>query len=742
MDDLSNFLKGSVADLDWLNVDEAAYRQLDRLPKQNLDISPDLVAAWSHEDRPASAYVPNRGDAPRTMADLGPGGPVRPRAEDIVKVARLAMMQSPDPERLRHTLVQRFGLEPLREARSVLATVLAERGLLGRYYIDAADFPGCGSGSAKAAAFVKKHAHEARFVVAKPECRGCIHAHETQGGQTCSVFHKQIEVDVPYTEALADQVERLEEGKGRQIQASTAPPKDRIRLALLAPAAVQLRPAAFRPVENVQRLLRSSDEGGDIVVPIDLTPLRDQARGVITAALQSGRLPVAEAQAAFRLVAQAATAEEIADVRQRAADGQTMAAPVYRGAGNAPPLAAPVAPERVEAGLVAASNLTRKRDEEMQRVAAAERARPIVAQLQRAMLKGRPEAELVATLRQVASPVDLKATQAHWEPLLREAGLYGVIYTTQASFEDCREGASFLAAHNPGVKAVVAGDKCKGCIYNKIGRCLTYGKPLVATADALYTPEMVATVFQDHKMAGRIAPWDTRLAQAPTPRAALQNLHRAAATKAEPSRAAARTDLYTAFVGQGPAHTTRTDTRRQIVTAARRYLNEGLYGQDLGRALKAQFDVRDIQAARDELKVAMGEQGLQGVYFVDPTVYEDYGKGCKEASRLHRTRQVPYVKASGKCGSCVHQATPGHCSVLNKALVSEVPYPTDRAALQREILASGPAISHDVRTLVNNGMAMMAEYDLQHRNMEVAVEDKTAGPDPLAVSFADGGLRL
>lgn len=43
--DISSFIKeGSVANLDWLDVDEKQYRELDTLPKQNLDISPDMQA--------------------------------------------------------------------------------------------------------------------------------------------------------------------------------------------------------------------------------------------------------------------------------------------------------------------------------------------------------------------------------------------------------------------------------------------------------------------------------------------------------------------------------------------------------------------------------------------------------------------------------------------------------------------------------------------------------------------------
>ena len=69
--DISSFIKeGSVANLNWLDVNEQQYRELDLLPKQNLDIAPDMQALWSHEDKSPSTYlVPNK-DVPRTMGDL------------------------------------------------------------------------------------------------------------------------------------------------------------------------------------------------------------------------------------------------------------------------------------------------------------------------------------------------------------------------------------------------------------------------------------------------------------------------------------------------------------------------------------------------------------------------------------------------------------------------------------------------------------------------------------------------
>jgi hypothetical protein len=178
----------------------------------------------------------------------------------------------------------------------------------------------------------------------------------------------------------------------------------------------------------------------------------------------------------------------------------------------------------------------------------------------------------------------------------------------------------------------------------------------------------------------------------------------------------------------------RQDTRREIVTAARRFLNEGLYGREMITALKARFEPRDLVAAKDDLKPVIADQGLQGVYFVDPTAYADYGRGCDEASRLHRSRGVPYVKMGSKCGSCVLQTEVGHCSKINKPLVAQVPYPADRASLQREILASGSSMDISPASLMNNGRDMMAEFEVQERGMEIDL-DPIQRHDPYDVSF-------
>lgn len=732
--DITGLLKdASLNDLSWLDVDEKSYRELDRLPKQNLDCVPDLEAIWSHDDQPATTFFDK--ERPHTMGDMSQShGYLRAQPEDIVRVARLAVMASQDPNRIKNTLVTRFDTESLRGARTALAGVLAERGLLGKFYIEAADFPGCHNSPKQMTDFVRKHAGEARYVKAKSDCHNCIHAnHQTVGGTTCAVFHKELVIDVPYSDALADQVERLQQSKGKAVQASSADPKERVRLAMLASDAVYGDTLDSKPIVDPAQFMKPTVAPEPVLARVDLSKLKEAAREAIGGALREARVTVAEAQDGYRRIASAQSADDLRKIATVATTIDALDRPTYAGAGQrAVPAPVAATPAMVEERLVAASTLTRKRDEAAQKVILARKAEPVVAMLRREMLKGRTASELVHALKLAFQTTDLQETRSVWEPLFREAGLFGAVYSTQDAFDDCHEGADFLAKHSSAVRGIVAGTKCGGCIYNKMSRCMMYGRALVKDASELVTWDVAEAVLQEYVTAGRIPPTQVRTASqmGPDPRTALKTLHTAASIKPGSTVSSAfRNDVFTAFNGAGPTQTTSGMTRRDIVKTASRYLNEGLYGEDLLQALKASFDVRDIAAAKDELREVIAEQGLQGIYYVDASIYDDYGKGCEEPARLFRAKGVPYVKVGAKCTSCVHQTRVGFCSVINKPLVIEPPY-HDKAAQQRAMLASGNSTEVSYENLQNNGLTMMAEYQMQHGSMDIELSPE---PQKIAV---------
>lgn len=626
---------------DWLSVDEEQYRALDKLPKQNLDIVPELKAQWSHENRdPLTYFVPNRDlggypvdprvpEAPRTMGDLSEQhGPVH-RDSPLLRLARLTLMQTTEPRRWQEALTSRFSKEQIASERVALTKLLDERGLLGPLYVAASDFPTCSEG-AEAAAFVRRYASDARFVVEKEACGGCCNRQTTlSGAGRCGIFHKELVPDVSYTEALAQTVEQEQGARGAKV-------------------------------------------GGECE-------------------------PRARIKAAF--------------LHSRGRNSRDFTGQSNTGA------------------LIPAARLLRKQasPEFEENVIRAAKARPIVAMLRRELLKGRSVAEITHGMRLAFDVRDLRATQDQWAPLLKEAGLYGVVYSTQNSFEDCHEGADFLSKHGSKVRAIVAGEKCGSCIYAKAGRCMLYGRALVATQDALYTPATIAAVLEEHKATGAISAAAIHQDWGSSSRLALQNIHRVASTPRVTALDAARVSIQRAFHGLRQEHATGDLTRREILRTASKLMNEGLYGAELQTLMQGKFDPRDLVGSAKELRSLVADnQGLMGIYFVDPTVYDDYGKGCREAQRLHRSRQaVKYARVGDKCASCVHQAQPGVCSVLNKRLAQEPPY-HDKRAQQNAILATGASTSLDYAGLVNNGLTMLEEFELKSAgNLELHPEGQT-----------------
>jgi len=664
--DLTNFLKeGSVADLDWLDVDEQQYRDLDKLPKQNLDISPDLQAMWDHKDQPAGAYlVPNKDKVPSLSALSEAHQGKQAAVEQVIKVARYTLMQTTNLGQLKQALTSRFDTDLITNAKTALASVLRERGLLGRYYVSAADFTNCAQSSKTLTTFVRRYAADARFVVAKSDCQGCIH----NSADTCGVFKKKIVLEVPYTPELADAVERSQSAKGKQVQASSTDPRGRIQAAYLAKdVTVAGSVETPKPVVDPARQLRQASAPGKVHLPV------------------------------FQTEAQRLLASEQAWQ--------------------------PPTPEGKTAGVKTGEDRT---------------AFEVTSLLRREMLKGRSVPELVHALKLSFSVSDLKNTASHWRPLIDQAGLYGTVYATQDSFDDCGVGADFFAKHNPTVKAIVAGGKCNGCIYNKMSRCLIYGRPLAANTETPLTDETVKQVIWEHRLAGKLETGAEKIAWGPTPKEALKAIYRVASQVGKADSTPMRSYVEQAFRGADHGHVTAGLTKREIVKTAARYLNEGLYGTQLGAVLKRQFDPRDIKAAAPELKTILAEQGLQGIYYVDPMVYGDYAKGCEEGARLHRSRLVPYVKLGSKCSSCVLQTKVGYCSKYNKDLVNEPPY-ADKKAQQQEILSSGQSTEINLASLMQNTKSIVAEFGMKS-GIEIDLNPEPTKAAPVSVEL--GGHKI
>lgn len=531
--DLTEFFKeGSLANLDWLSVDEEEYRKLDNLPLQNLDVLPDLETLWSHDESGTVPHIiPNTGTVPtpgitdpRTMGDMSEVHGVL-RSNDsgimklpgaIVKVARLSLMQSTDLSQLRAALTSRFDMDTLRQYRDVIASVLAERGLLGKLYIDSKDFAGCATGQANE--FVTRNAASAKYILRKEACGDCTHCKSTTAGTpVCGQFKKELTVDIPYTDNLASKIETEQKNLGKEVLASTAAPRERIKLAYLATEA---------------------------------QPLSEGYTGPGVLQVQPNTLSTKEAS------------EQ----------------------------------------LIQASDLVRKSKRASQ---IALNAKPVIDYLHREMLKGLTKSEITSGLKMAFTEKTLRDTVSHWGPLYKEAGLYGVYYIKQSSFSDCQGIANFIAKRNPNIRAVVADTACPNCTLNKKA-CKAHNKPIVKAASALFTFKTVEDVLLEHKMSGRLSS-KVATTWGKTPEIALRAIHEAVRNHRTLVEASNRLSTQTAFTGNSYGYQTSGLVKTEIVKRASRLLTEGLYGQDLLNVLKGQFDVRDLVAAKSELKTLVSD---------------------------------------------------------------------------------------------------------------------------------------
>ena len=202
-----------------------------------------------------------------------------------------------------------------------------------------------------------------------------------------------------------------------------------------------------------------------------------------------------------------------------------------------------------------------------------------------------------------------------------------------------------------------------------------------------------------------------------------------------------RLGAQTAFTGGSGFVGTSGLTKREVVRAARKYLNEGLYGEDLRVIMLSRFDPRDVTASQEELRPVLANQGFQGIAYIDPSVYADYGHGCEEAMRLYRSRGVKSVLACASCANCVSQTKPGHCSKLNKALVTSEALP-DKTAFQKAIFATGKATETRCEDLVNNGHSVVFEHEMERHAMEIELDPPAPVVKDVVIMFGQQGIKL
>lgn len=243
----------TLSDLDWIDVDEESYRELERLPKQNLDAIPDLEEQWgllSEEDRyrlspenrePSQPNTPfwSEREVTNDLTD-------QRKSEIVEKFFRRHLQAGVGAKEAVALLRQHFDRNTLQAAQGRVKEAMSERGLLGTVYVDASLFPECDQGEGQQS--VERHNKDAKFVLAKSKCADCVWASDGK----CSRFQKELVMDVQYEDGLWDFYRAKAEALGKDLSevSPNLPPKERIRQASLAPLKKSTSPLDSKPVQK------------------------------------------------------------------------------------------------------------------------------------------------------------------------------------------------------------------------------------------------------------------------------------------------------------------------------------------------------------------------------------------------------------------------------------------------------------------------------------------------------------
>lgn len=573
-----------VADLSWLAVDEADYRAAEALPKQNLDIIPELQRALSMDgesdrDGAVPQLIPMR---PHTVVNRNPlesqakadlTAPIRNR------VARLVMAGVPNQDILGRLRLE-FASDDIRAAADAIRDVLADRGLLGNVYVDASHFPNAAS-DPEEKRLARTLGKNAMFVIGGCGGKNGCNCHETG---MCSTFgSKRVVSEVPY---------------GANVASYYAP-----RLI------VEKRPLEMGDPDDDGAAWKRRLQAAFLK-----SPLASMPDGVKTVHTQQPR-----------------------------------------------PAPAPVSVDDVRAFV------ERRRASD-----------PL------------PSPEYVRYARRMQSGHDDRAfLTASTDPSLRalaaEYGLLGHTYVDVDVAGGCRQALALVRERGLSPDFVVRrSSSCSGCGGAPDGACdhlcrtasMVGSKPQVDRA--AFGRALKRAADQGRMSLERARTAAARAAaEADWPRlTALVNLYSPAeAPAASPSAeySGIRLHAHNGDPGRHDVAAAREMDPDEVRRSLSHLMNTGLSGRELQAAILQRYSVDDLRQVPEVGRTASVDDGVQGRYFVDPTAYLDYGRGCHEGSAHFRKRGAPYVLASSGCNGCTLQTAPGWCSKYAKGLIRQVP---------------------------------------------------------------------
>jgi len=572
----------SVSDLSWLDIDPEEYRRQEALPKQNLDMIPELAQALSQEEDGVPQMIPLR---PQTIVNTNPleyTDPVSPRSGlgvDPRKVEiQLAhhIMAGLSDSLIEKNLKSEFSSSQIRSASVNARQLLGERHLLGKVYINASHFPRCAQrGSHKD--FVRKHASKALYVLAKDECNGCVH----NNCGNCSVFKKRIVSSVPYDEyTFAHYLTGLVAEK-RLIPEETANiPTDSEGRKKLLELGFSRSPAFARSVQTIQ--YQNTEKKTDAVT-------MDDIRGYM--ARQASRGP------------------------------DPMPSSIYL-----------VAAKKLQHGVISSDSLAASSNPEIRKLAS--------------------EYGIIGHTYLDADALGGCAAALDFINKKRVRPSFVLLRSTDA------EVSSKPFTELAQITKVTAN-------YPKLGKEHLINALELAVTQNRISAKNAQSVL---KKASDDIDWPSLIAQV--------NLFTPEPRTKTPQYQGPKIRGYHGgtVIAEHDAESVRLDIARMM--------NAGLSGKDLKKAILSRYSVESLRPLRSIIERAAADDGVQGHYFVDPSVYPDYGKGCRNGSKSSN-RRASYILAGSSCTGCTLQTYPGYCSKYCKQMIRSVPQAVRIAAAER-----------------------------------------------------------
>ncbi len=581
--DLTNFFRSRVeSDYSWLDVNEEEYRKSQALPKQNIDIIPDVQKFLSEEDGIPHALPVKE----HLMVNSRPTDIFVDHSSKIKRKAARLMMAGKSDSEVYESLSLEFGSREVDSNKQIVASVLSERGLMGNIYFNASDFPNCHN-DPKEQKFVKLACKKSLNVIQKKECSGCVH---NTNGHCSSFGSKKLVSSVQYDEKLLEKYKGVLSSEGRSFPA----PKN------------QDWKESFRIAFNSNPENKVPFQKAQIVKDNNFVSVSDnQVKEFFNREVVSTSLDLEYLKYAKR------------------------------------------------------------------------------------MMIGKDDRSHLAA-----------SENRNLSFLSTQYGVLGHTILDMDALGGCKETLKFIISMNKGISLssdiikikpdyIIRRSSCNHCECSEIKTCDILSKISKVVDDY---PSLTKS---DIRKASSRAYDSGRISEKTYNELLRHDFNGIDIRNAVSKINTTVEEIKEQRVYSGPKHTHYSGSVSEVVINsavvnkyASHLMNMGSKGNDLREKISSKFG--DIEFKSDN-------EGLQGSYYIDPTVYDDYGSGCNAGSKLLKKKVAKNVLSGSKCTGCSYQTHPGWCSKYSKCMISFVPQEIRTAYTKRSLpVLQNPPIDNTV----------------------------------------------